>query len=256
MTWNSGTWFAFDTETTGVDVTTDRVVTATVAKLTAGEMVDTREWALNPGVDIPKEAARIHGITTEMARANGVEPGRALSEISETITGVLRSGHPLVVMNAAFDLSIVEYELRRHRVGSIMPVVADTWGMVIDPYALARGLDNHRRVRVRGRKHNLPALCERYGVAFVESHDATADAVGAGLVAAAIYDQEPILHGMSPPDLANTQLRWFRDDKRSFAEWASRSGKDYGPIDDGWPFHTSLLTASQNEEVARYGFSA
>lgn len=65
----------FDTETTGVDVTGDRIVTAALVvrdKLTGLSQV--RTWIIDPGVEIPEAASAIHGITTEYARTPWTHP--------------------------------------------------------------------------------------------------------------------------------------------------------------------------------------
>ena len=66
----------FDLETTGLDLDTSRIVTAAVAVIDSnGEPTEVHEWLVNPGIEIPEAAANVHGITTDMARANGVQPG-------------------------------------------------------------------------------------------------------------------------------------------------------------------------------------
>ena len=59
----------FDLETTGIDVDTCRIVTAHVGVIgTDGEVLEQREWLVDPGVEIPTAASLIHGVTTERAR--------------------------------------------------------------------------------------------------------------------------------------------------------------------------------------------
>ncbi len=243
MSWTSGTFFAYDSETTGVDVRHDRVVTATVVKFEAGRHVDERSWLINPGIEIPEGATAVHGITTERARAEGTDPADGLEAIADMLARTLRAGYPLAVMNAAYDLSILEYDLRRHDLQPLQARVSpDHWWWLIDPFVLARGLDTVNRAFRKGRRYKLPDLCERYRVPFTESHDATADAVGAGLVAAAIYASDPYIDRMGPGALFQAQQTWRREDQRRFAEWVVSSGKEaeYGDIDTGWPFHSSL----------------
>ena len=77
----------FDTETTGISPEHSRVVSATVALLGAnGEVLERYDWLLDPGVDIPASAAEIHGITTEVARANGTDAAEVLPWISTVAT--------------------------------------------------------------------------------------------------------------------------------------------------------------------------
>ena len=61
----------FDLETTGVDVTTDRIVTAHVGLLGPdGVALRSQSWLADPGVEIPEGATAVHGITTAHARAH------------------------------------------------------------------------------------------------------------------------------------------------------------------------------------------
>src|SRR5690606_18655636 len=111
--WTGGPLLGFDTETTGVDVHTDRIVTAAVVLRTA-TTTDVRTWMIDPGVEIPAEAAAIHGVTTEHARAHGVPPRQALAEIAAVLAEHTRAGVPVVAYNAAFDLTLLDAELARH----------------------------------------------------------------------------------------------------------------------------------------------
>lgn len=63
MTWLDSPLAALDTETTGTDPETARVVTACVGMSMAPGQWSPMEWRLNPGVPIPAGAAAVHGIT-------------------------------------------------------------------------------------------------------------------------------------------------------------------------------------------------
>lgn len=70
----------FDLETTGVDVTSARIVTAFVGVLSVdGTLISSRSWLADPGVEIPAGAAAIHGITTERAGTTLVPSSRRRS---------------------------------------------------------------------------------------------------------------------------------------------------------------------------------
>lgn len=240
MSWAAQTMYGFDTETTGVDVFNDRIVTATVVKIIDGAEVDKRTWLINPGVPIPEGATRIHGITNEIAEKDGMEPPLAIADITDIVTGVLRSGLPLVAFNAAYDLSILEAECRRYGIPGLagVPLLS-----VIDPMVLGKGLDQVNRNFRKGRKYTLPALCERYGVTFVESHDATADATGAALLAAAIAKDDAMLASQGPAALHQLQVTWRREMQKSLREFFEREGREHDGVDGGWPLHTDLLQA-------------
>ena len=57
-----------DVETTGKDASVDRVVEVGIALSRGGQIVDRKNWLVNPGIPIPKEASDIHKITDEHVR--------------------------------------------------------------------------------------------------------------------------------------------------------------------------------------------
>ena len=75
MTWLENPMVGFDTETTGISTTNDRIVTAALITRT-GSDVALRTWLIDPGVPIPAAASAVHGITTEYARREWLSPGR------------------------------------------------------------------------------------------------------------------------------------------------------------------------------------
>ena len=105
----------FDLETTGVDVRTARIVTAYLGVLDAsGEVVSSRSWMADPGIEIPEGAAAVHGITTERARADGRPAAVVVAEVLAELRSVLERGLPLVVYNAPYDLTLLAHEAVRH----------------------------------------------------------------------------------------------------------------------------------------------
>jgi DNA polymerase III subunit epsilon len=145
MSWTTGPLLGFDTETTGVDVTHDRIVTAALVRRVPGESTEVRTWLIDPGVPIPAEAAAIHGITTEHAVAHGEAPGPALDEIAALIAADLAIGVPVVAFNAAFDLSLLDAELARHALPTLGERLGRAVTPVIDPLVLDRSLDRFRK---------------------------------------------------------------------------------------------------------------
>jgi len=51
-----------DIESTGLSVTADRIIEIAILKIQANGAVETKEFRINPGIPIPKEASMIHGI--------------------------------------------------------------------------------------------------------------------------------------------------------------------------------------------------
>src|SRR5690606_39384941 len=69
---------------------------------------------VNPGVPIPDEATAVHGITTERARAEGIEPAEAVDQILTCLRGIAALGWPLVIYNATYDWVVLHHEVWRH----------------------------------------------------------------------------------------------------------------------------------------------
>ena len=77
----------FDLETTGIDVTTDRIVTAHVGLLDAdGAAVRAQSWLADPGVPIPDGATAVHGITTAHAQEHGAPAAQVVAAVDELHT--------------------------------------------------------------------------------------------------------------------------------------------------------------------------
>ena len=53
----------FDLETTGVNITTDRIVEISILKVHPEGKEETKTWLVNPEMPIPKEVTAIHGIS-------------------------------------------------------------------------------------------------------------------------------------------------------------------------------------------------
>jgi DNA polymerase-3 subunit epsilon len=181
--WWQGPMCPFDTESTGVDLENDRIVSATVVVMrpTPGgrHEVDVRSHLIAVDVDIPAEATAVHQITTEYAREHGKPAADVLDLVAADLAMALRAGVPTVGMNLAFDWTLLDRECRRWDV----PTVDDRLdgqpiAPVVDIYVIDRALD-----RYRSGSRKLTDLCGHYGVRLDGAHDATFDALGAARVA-------------------------------------------------------------------------
>ncbi|MFC4554350.1 exonuclease domain-containing protein [Georgenia faecalis] len=242
--WPAGPFLGFDTETTGVDVTTDRIITAALVERDAGG-TRTRTWLLDPGVEIPAGATAVHGITTERARAEGMDAALALSQIAEELAHACGRGVPVVAYNAAYDLAILEHELVRHG----LPTLADRLGRecmpVIDPLVLDRGLDRYRRG-----KRTLAHLCAHYRVPEQEDlHTAEVDVVATLDVLAALTTRFPRLGEASLADVHRWQVARHRDWAASFNAWRTAQGYAGPGANPGWPMPVAVPDAAAAERV-------
>lgn len=134
MSWHQGLLVSFDLETTGTDVEQDRIVTAALLRLEGdGRPAAKLTWLVDPGVPIPDEAAAIHGISTAYVQEHGRAPATAIEEITEALADALRAEIPLVVMNARYDLSLLDRECRRHGLRTLTERLGHAPAPVIDP---------------------------------------------------------------------------------------------------------------------------
>jgi DNA polymerase III epsilon subunit-like protein len=125
--WCDGPIVALDLETTDVDPHRDRIVTASVVTISPrpGERpeVSCRTWLADPGVEIPADATAIHGVSTEQACRDGRPPAEVVMEVAEHLGEHWTPSVPLCVFNAAFDLTMLDAELRRYH-GRSLPLSA------------------------------------------------------------------------------------------------------------------------------------
>ncbi len=216
----------FDLETTGVDVTRDRIVTAHVGVLDArGREIAARDWLADPGVVIPEGATAVHGITTEHARSHGRPAAEVVAEITHALRVLMAQGVPIVAYNASYDFSLLAHEARRHGVPELVGPAP-----VIDPLVIDKAYDRYRRG-----KRTLEIVAMHYAVALDGAHDASADAVAAGRVAQALARRFPLPD--SPLELHTRQIGWARDQAASLSEYFVRIGRlDPDDVLDGsWP---------------------
>ncbi|MFE1824988.1 3'-5' exonuclease [Streptomyces yangpuensis] len=231
MSWISGPLVAFDLETTGTDVETDRIVTAAVVRLDpAGAVAAERTWLLDPGVAIPEQASAIHGISTQHAREHGVRAASAVEEIAQAVAEGLRSGTPLVVMNARYDLSLLDRECRRHSVASITERLGGVPAPVIDPLVIDKHVDKYRKG-----KRALHALCAHYGVSLDDAHDARADAVAAARVVRRIGERHRPVGLMPLADLHGLQVRAAAEQSASLQAYLRRTADPTAVVEPAWP---------------------
>ncbi|MFF1519242.1 3'-5' exonuclease [Streptomyces sp. NPDC058305] len=238
--WYEGPLAAFDTETTGVDVETDRIVSAAVVVQDAtGTRPRVTRWLVNPGVPVPAGATAVHGLTDEHLQRNGRWPSPVLEEIARELGEQAAAGRPLVVMNAPFDLTLLDRELRRHRASSL-----DRWFdpaalRVLDPRVLDKHLDRYRKGR-----RTLTDLCAHYDVVLEGAHDAAADALASlELVRAVGRRFASRLERLSPAELHTLQAVWHAAQARGLQAWFARSGSDEA-VDPAWPLRPDLPAAA------------
>ncbi|GAA2584017.1 MULTISPECIES: 3'-5' exonuclease [Streptomyces] len=238
--WFEGPLAAFDTETTGVDTETDRIVSAALVVQDApGLRPRVTRWLVNPGVPVPEAATAVHGLTEEHVQRHGRWPAPVMYEIAEALTEQARAGRPLVVMNAPFDLTLLDRELRRHRASSLGRWLERTPLQVLDPRVLDKHLDRYRKGR-----RTLTDLCAHYGVELEGAHEAAADAQAALEVVRAVGRRfQGRLERLSPAELHTLQAVWHAGQARGLQAWFALNGTEEA-VDPAWPLRPELPAAA------------
>lgn len=222
---------AFDIESSGTDVFTDFIVTATAVTID-GANVHADEWLLQPpdGREIPEGATNVHGITTERARAEGTPYAEGYREIRDRLETVWAKDFLMCIMNASFDCSMM------HHQGIALGHPPLEVGAVVDPFVLDKALD-----RFRKGKRNLAALCAHYGVKLGDAHDATADALGAARLAWKMLRRPELASFADVESLMSAQAQWRADQQQSLHEYFLRQGNHdaAASVSGEWPVQRS-----------------
>lgn len=226
--WHRGPMLAFDTETTGPEPNTARIVTATIVELGPAGIEKTHQWLINPGVEIPQAAIDVHGITNEHAREHGREPGVAVFELAGLLALNLHRGVPVVAFNAAFDFTVLDRECRRQQVDRLDDRLHEV-GPVVDPHVLDKAVDPYRRG-----KRTLTAVTQQYGITLDGAHDATADALAAARVAFMLAERHPRELQVDLPRLHSLQVSWRAQQAASLQKYFRRTDPD-AVVNGDWP---------------------
>lgn len=219
----------FDTETTGVDTSQARVVSCSVALLGgAGEVRERYDWLIDPGIEIPEAAANVHGITTEVARASGVEAAVGVGQIVTQLVEMIDRGFPLVAYNAPFDLTLLRAEATRY--GIAFP---EAVAPVLDPLVIDKQVDRYRKG-----KRTLEAATAYYGVELGNAHDAGEDAIAAGRVMQVLAKRYAHVLPEQVMDLHQSQIAWAAAQAASFQEYMRRVKDPHFIAEGSWPLRS------------------
>ncbi len=231
----------FDTETGGVDVENDRILTCyAMIQLPDGTIERDWHWTIDPGVAdgfrVAEGAAAVHGMSTEWVAENGRKDCKqAIHEIYGILGNAEQRGVPIVAYNLRFDLSILHHELRRHGYEFGVQELLDR-ATFYDPFV-------HDKARDKYRKGNrkLQTVCEFWGIEFneEEAHAAEYDVIKTGELAWHHLRKDK----KTVAELSGLLPGWKEEQDASLQTYFNKSGKtnDDGSrivIDRGWPLIT------------------
>ena len=212
---------SFDLETTSANPLEARIVTSALVRIDGREVTATEHLA-DPGVEIPEQAAAIHGISTEKARAEGRPHDEVVKETVDTIKQAWEDGFTLIVFNAPYDLTVL-----RALTGDFTVT-----GPVFDPLLIDRAMDRYRK----GGKRNLGALSEHYDVQLENAHEATSDAMAAARIAwKQVNSVWPELAQKDLDELMEFQAVKHFEIQTDFRKYMESRGRDTSGINTAWP---------------------
>ena len=98
----------FDLETTGINISKDRIVEISLLKIFPNGNKESKTWLVNPEIEIPKEVSAIHGITNEKVVT---EP--TFKELAETINTMISDSDLAGFNSNRFDIPLLAEEFLR-----------------------------------------------------------------------------------------------------------------------------------------------
>ncbi|MBQ0003526.1 MAG: 3'-5' exonuclease [Treponema sp.] len=155
---DSGTTFvAFDTETTGLSSSSDRVIEIGAVKFDKNGIISKYETFLNPQKPISAECTAINHITDEMVKDAPVAKDELPSFVEFSKDAVL------IAHNATFDLNFINAELERAKLSELKNKAIDTLNLIRWAYPLLG-------------KYNLQLMARLMNIKVEDAHRAYDDA--------------------------------------------------------------------------------
>lgn len=228
--WYRGPLCAFSTKTTCANSEIARIVSASVVLVDGSgkSPADLTSWLIRPGGEIPRQSTLVHGITTEQAREHGTAPHVALDEIADALTGAARARIPVIAFNAAFHLTVLDRDTRRHGLRPFTTRFPHMAG-VIDPWVLDKYLSPYRKG-----PRTLTATCAEYGLQLQAKASAADETTATARLAWQIARGHRQIAEMPLPDLYALQVQARIEQAAAFRSWLlSRRRAEI--IEDAWP---------------------
>lgn len=226
-----------DAETTGVDTDNDRIITFFLRAREGDKVVFEKNWVINPGVEVPKEASDVHGMDTAWVQENGrKDVATAIEEIVHELSEYGHYGFIICGYNHAFDLAMLEAEAKRYNPG-VQALRVKDWlpkYRFIDPAIFSRVFDKY----VKG-GHKLITVAQRNGIEVEEDrlHAAEYDVeVTEKLVKIflnrAWLELADLRLGLPPDEFITALQKWQADEKQKWAEHTTKYFESTGKMND------------------------
>ncbi len=155
--YDTAAFIAFDTETTGLDPASGRIVEIGAVKFDRRGVIARYNVLINPEMPMPEEAGKVNGITDEMLKDKPL-----IADVFPDFFDFIGTG-VLVAHNAPFDINYVNAELKRAGKPPLSNKVVDTRIFAKEVFP---GLSSYA----------LQDLAVQFGITALEAHRAEDDA--------------------------------------------------------------------------------
>lgn len=98
----------FDLETTGINISKDRIVEISILKVFPDGKEERKTWLVNPEMEIPKEVIAIHGITNEK-----VVNAPIFKELAKEVSSMIKDSDLGGFNSNRFDIPLLAEEMLR-----------------------------------------------------------------------------------------------------------------------------------------------
>jgi DNA polymerase-3 subunit epsilon len=247
---------ALDTETTGIDIETVRIVSASAILVGGSDGREARNWLTDvDGQDIPEGATAVHGITTDHARAHGIPAKGAVEDIVTVVSECVTAGTPIVGHNVVYDISLLDREARRHLGCGLADAFDISRMRVLDTSVLDKHvLPRRRRISPTQGPRQLITLAQVYSLDWDEeaAHGSEYDALMAARILYRIgslvempradrpefefgkFQQFDQLAGMDVDALHAAQVGWAREQAEGLEQFF-RQKDENAYVERAWP---------------------
>lgn len=163
---------ALDIETTGLNPVYDRIIEIGLAKYVDGVQVETADFLIDPGIELPELIVNLTGITDDM-----LEGKPTIDQVIDEVVDFI-GDYPMLGHNITFDYSFLKKNALDF--GRKIPDKA------IDTLLMAR------RIYAKMEHRSLTFLCEKLNIDNGNAHRALDDAISATKLYYRMYDENSL----------------------------------------------------------------